>query len=175
MFYFCTSGFQMFLGSIEAEHWTKMGQNLVGNWMFKVNNRYTRKSCEICSQLTIKTPKRRQWCQLRRSGVFIVLFWTYFTPWSNVSFVNFEQINASRELSGKSFINYNSEQIYIHKSNSFLPNVIFWSPRKVQKTKCLHMISGGVCWKGIIGNTLNNALLAILITLIRLFSVLVVT
>ena len=37
--------------------------------MFKVNNRNTRKSCEICSELTIKTPERRQG---RRSGVFIV-------------------------------------------------------------------------------------------------------
>ena len=45
--------------------------------MFKVNNRNTRTSCEICSKLTIKTPERRHY---RRSGVFIV---------------NFEQVNAS--------------------------------------------------------------------------------
>ena len=37
-----------------------------GNCMFKVNNRNTRTRCEICSKLTIKTP--------RRSGVFIVNF-----------------------------------------------------------------------------------------------------
>ena len=42
-----------------------------GNHMFKVNNRNTRKRCEICSKLTIKTPEQRQW---RRSGVFIVNF-----------------------------------------------------------------------------------------------------
>ena len=35
--------------------------------------------CEICSEITIKTPERRQW---RRSGVFIV---------------NFEQVNADWE------------------------------------------------------------------------------
>ena len=35
--------------------------------LFKVNNRNTRKRCEICSKLTIKTPERR-------SGVFIVNF-----------------------------------------------------------------------------------------------------
>ena len=29
-------------------------------YMFKVNNRNTRTSCEICSKLTIKTPERRQ-------------------------------------------------------------------------------------------------------------------
>ena len=28
-------------------------------YLFKVNNRNTRKSCEICSKLTIKTPERR--------------------------------------------------------------------------------------------------------------------
>ena len=40
-------------------------------YLLKVNNRNTRTRCEICSKLTIKTPKRRQW---RRSGVFIVNF-----------------------------------------------------------------------------------------------------
>ena len=39
--------------------------------MFKVDNRNTKRKCEICSKLTIKTPERRQW---RRSGVFIVNF-----------------------------------------------------------------------------------------------------
>ena len=34
-------------------------------------NRNTRTRCEIFSELTIKTPKRRHWC---RSGVFIVNF-----------------------------------------------------------------------------------------------------
>ena len=42
-----------------------------GKNMFKVNNRNTRKRCEICSKLTIKTPEWRHW---RRSGVFIVNF-----------------------------------------------------------------------------------------------------
>ena len=39
--------------------------------MFNVNNRNSRKRCEKCSKLTIKTPERRHW---RRSGVFIVNF-----------------------------------------------------------------------------------------------------
>ena len=30
-------------------------------YLFKVNNRTTRKRCEICSKLTIKTPGWRQW------------------------------------------------------------------------------------------------------------------
>ena len=38
-------------------------------YVVKVNNRNTRKKCEICSKLTIKTSELRQWC---RSGVFIV-------------------------------------------------------------------------------------------------------
>ena len=32
----------------------------VCNYMFKVNNRNTRARCGICSELSIKTPKRRQ-------------------------------------------------------------------------------------------------------------------
>ena len=40
-------------------------------YLFKVNNRNTRKRCEICSKLTIKTPERRHW---RHSGAFTVNF-----------------------------------------------------------------------------------------------------
>ena len=39
--------------------------------MFKVNNKNTGTRGEICSELTIKTPERRQW---RRFGVFLVIF-----------------------------------------------------------------------------------------------------
>ena len=78
-------------------------------YLFKVNNRNTRKRCKICSKLTIKTPERRHW---RRTGVFIVNFentrmalltsywclyrwlWAYFTPCSSVSIGNFEYVNA---------------------------------------------------------------------------------
>ena len=45
--------------------------NAAGIYLFKVNNRNTRTSCEICSKLKIKTPERSHW---RRSGVFIVEF-----------------------------------------------------------------------------------------------------
>ena len=39
--------------------------------MLKDNNRNTRKRCEICSKLIIKTPEWRHWCL---SGVFIFNF-----------------------------------------------------------------------------------------------------
>ena len=45
----------------------------VGNYMFKVNNINTRRRCEICSKLTLKTPERR-YKHWRRSGVSIVNF-----------------------------------------------------------------------------------------------------
>ena len=51
--------------------------------MFKVNYKNTRatsKSCEICLKLTIKTPERK-----------------YFTLFSSVSTVDFEQVNVSWE------------------------------------------------------------------------------
>ena len=56
-----------------------------GIYLLKVNNRYTRTKCEICSKLTIKMPLASFWylyCQL----------WTYFTPCSSVSIVNFEHV-----------------------------------------------------------------------------------
>ena len=40
-------------------------------YLLKVNSRNTRTRCQICSELTINTPERRQW---RRSGVLIVNF-----------------------------------------------------------------------------------------------------
>ena len=46
--------------------------------------------CEICSKLTIKTPKRHHW---RRFGVFIVNFEHISHLCSSVSIVNFEQVN----------------------------------------------------------------------------------
>ena len=39
--------------------------------LFKVNKKNSRTMCEICSKLTIKTPKRRH---CHHSGVFIVAF-----------------------------------------------------------------------------------------------------
>ena len=55
-------------------------------YFFKVNNRNTRKSCEICSKL-IKTPKRRYWHRLK--------YWTYSTHFSSVTIADFEQVNLS--------------------------------------------------------------------------------
>ena len=39
---------------------TEEVRNPAGINLFKVNNRNTRARCQICSKLTIKTPKRRQ-------------------------------------------------------------------------------------------------------------------
>ena len=53
-------------------------------------------SCEICSKLTIKTPKRHHW---RRFGVFIVNFQHISHHCCSVSIVDFEQVIADWELS----------------------------------------------------------------------------
>ena len=60
--------------------------------LFKVNNRNTRKRCEICSKLTIKAPEWPYWC---RSCEFIVNFEHSWTPFSVVSTVDFEQVNVN--------------------------------------------------------------------------------
>ena len=71
---------------------------LVGNYVFKVNNRNTKSRYEICSNLTIKITEWRHW---HRSGVFIVR--TYFTPCFTVSLVNFEQLNAGLVISWSAY------------------------------------------------------------------------
>ena len=66
-----------------------MGNNIPANIsLFKINKN-TRKRCEICSKLTIKTPER---CNCHRPGVFIVNS-GHFT----VSIAGFEQVNVSSD------------------------------------------------------------------------------
>ena len=55
----------------------------------KVSNRNTKRRWEICSELAIKIPEKRH---SPRSDVFIVNF-TYFTHYSSVSIVDFEQVS----------------------------------------------------------------------------------
>ena len=52
-------------------NWKYIGSFLAGIYLLKINNRYTRPRCEICSKLTKKIPEQRQW---RRSDIFIVNF-----------------------------------------------------------------------------------------------------
>ena len=68
-------------------------------YLFKVNNRNTRKRCEICSKLTIKHQNDE--------------LWTHFTPFSSVSFVDFEQVNISWvvfmiQINDKKYLMYRS-------------------------------------------------------------------
>ena len=60
-------------------------------YLFKVNKRNKRKSCEICSELTIKTSERG-W---RRSGVVIVHYEHLSHLLFRVFVVDFEQVNAT--------------------------------------------------------------------------------
>ena len=66
--------------------------NPAGIYLLKVNNRNTRARSEICSNLTIKTPERRQW---HRSGVFIVNFKHISHLLLVFSIVDFEQVNVN--------------------------------------------------------------------------------
>ena len=60
-------------------------------YLFKSCNKKTRKMCETCSKLIIKTSER---CQQRRSFVFIVNFEHIFYTFLDVNFlVNFEHIS----------------------------------------------------------------------------------
>ena len=64
--------------------------NLSANkYMFKVNNRNTRKMFEICSKLTIKTTT-----SLPSFCCLYCKLWTYLTPFSILSMVYFEQANV---------------------------------------------------------------------------------
>ena len=64
-----------------------------GIYLLKVGNRNARTRYEICSELTIKTPTRRQW---RRFGVFMFKF--EHISCSSVSIVNFEHVIAGWDV-----------------------------------------------------------------------------
>ena len=86
--------YSLFVKRCKKTNWSELFCNHfpAGIYLFKVNNKITRTWCEICSKLTIKTPKRRQ---CRRSVFFFYYrLGTYFTPCSSVSIVNFEQVIA---------------------------------------------------------------------------------
>ena len=89
------SGFYMQHPSHSDMHLRSFPDNI---YLFKVNNRSTRKRCEICSKLTIKAPERRQW---------LLNVWmlnsTYSTPFSNASIVDLEQVHVSWVISLMAF------------------------------------------------------------------------
>ena len=58
-------------------------------YLFKINDRKSRKSCEICSKLTIKTPERRQGF---RFGVLLLTL-NIFHCFFSVSII--EKVNVS--------------------------------------------------------------------------------
>ena len=62
----------------------------VNIYLFEVGNRNHRKRCEMRAKLAAKTPTLLTsfWC-------FYCQFWAYFTRFSVVSIVDFEQVNVS--------------------------------------------------------------------------------
>ena len=85
-------------------------------YMLKFQDRNTRTRWEIILKLTIKTPERRHWPE---SDVFIVNF-TYFTVYSSVSIVEFEQVNVCQEHTLPNFIYPRVE--WRHRYNVFIVN-----------------------------------------------------
>ena len=69
--------------------------------MFKVNNRSTRKNCEICPKSTTKTPEWRQ-CY-------------FFTRFSSGSILDFEQVNVYWAGTGKPKSTSSYSGIFTHK------------------------------------------------------------
>ena len=63
-------------------------------YLLKVNYRNTRKRCELCSELIIKTSEWHQ-CSCSVFWCFYCWLGTYVKPFSNVSNVDFEQVYGS--------------------------------------------------------------------------------
>ena len=64
--------------------------------MFKINNRNTRERCEIRSKLTITRNNKHENNVIDVVLVFLLLILNiFYTSFSSVSIVNFEQVNVS--------------------------------------------------------------------------------
>ena len=69
-----------------------LSYNPANTYLFKVNNRNTRKRYEICLKITIKTSEWRHW---RCSGAFIGNFEYISHLFLVFLLLNFEQVNAA--------------------------------------------------------------------------------
>ena len=119
-------------------------------YLFKVNNRNTRKRFEICLKLTIKTPERRQWL---RSVVFYCELWTYniFHTFSRVSIVDFEQVNLSWDYLIVSAVgrSYKRSAKSIETWWKEIELEFSWYTRlhyKMRTSKNYYLIEWQVCW-----------------------------
>ena len=65
---------QSFFSNYDMEN--PVRNNPTNIYLHKVNKRNTRRRCEICSKLTIKTPEQMQWY---RSGVLTVIYGDHLT------------------------------------------------------------------------------------------------
>ena len=75
-----------YLGLFQTPFGVFLGFNPANIYLFKVNDRNTRKRWEICSKLTIKTPERRHDVVL----VFLLSTLNIFHTFSNVYIVDFQ-------------------------------------------------------------------------------------
>ena len=66
---------------------------------------------EICSKLTIKTPERRL--------AFLLLILTYFLPFSNVSIIDFKQINIYCVSGNMTFFNQLRVSVEVNLNSFF--------------------------------------------------------
>ena len=108
--------------------------------LFKVEIRSTRKRCEICLKLTIKTPMTSLW------SLYFSL-WTYFTPFSSIFIVDLVQIFTRfilipfiilrtyfwqrHVLSESASVGFGTFYSLTHSS----PIFIFYTPWKCEKAK----------------------------------------
>ena len=77
--------------SITKNHWNKRNRRLNSTniYLLKVNNRNTRKRCELYSKLTIKTPERRHWRRI------VNVNFEHISVFSSAFIFDFEKVNIS--------------------------------------------------------------------------------
>ena len=106
-------------------------------YLLKVSNRNTRKRCEVCSKLIIKTPERRH---RHRSGIFIVTFEPISHLFSAFTF-EFEQEKIYCIPETSHFIDLNPK--FVFKALTFVKLMFLFSTTILiiyQKIKALTLI-----------------------------------
>ena len=110
--------------------------------MFKANNRNTRKSCEICSKLTIE----HQNDVIDVVLVFLLLTLTIFHSFFQCFFsvVHFEQVNIGWVIPQKYLMPRCNATLPLCKSHFTSLDSFYIYPWKQQKTRPFVMFSGGI-------------------------------
>ena len=141
----------MFSVGIERDQWHEKGLNifkLTLNWLGNLSmltftcSKLTTETIEKSVKYVPATSMKLFWC-------FYFEFWTYFTPFSGVSIVNFEQVNVSWDVLNRFKVNNKT----VERCGTMSFTIFLLVSSNIFKTLNVYSLAGDV--GGFIGRNLE--------------------